>query len=95
MTPDQINGTFELIGALFAMKNVRRVLRDKQVAGIAWDAVAFWSVWGFWNLYYYPNLEQWASFYGGCVLVSFNTIYVALLIYYGRIKDGKATCTGS
>lgn len=91
MTPDQINGLFELVGAIYAVKNVARVLRDKQVAGIAWDAVAFWSVWGVWNLYYYPSLHQWASFSGGLLLVLANTTYVLLLLYYGRKEDGKGS----
>jgi hypothetical protein len=87
LSPDQINGLFEVVGGLFALLNVRRVLRDKAVAGVSWVAVGFWSLWGFWNLYYYPHLDQWMSFYGGLMLVGANTTYVALLLYYGRRSD--------
>jgi hypothetical protein len=65
MTPDVLNGIFELVGSLFILLNVKRVLRDKRVLGFDWRVMLFFTSWGFWNLYYYPHLDQWFSFVGG------------------------------
>ena len=82
--PDLINGGFELLGGLFIALSIRRVLIDKAVAGVSWLHVSFFTFWGLWNLFYYPHLDQWASFAGGVVIVTTNTVWVALLIYYSR-----------
>lgn len=84
MTPDQINGAFELVGAWFAWVNALTLYRQKEVRGVFWPAWAFFSVWGMWNLYYYPALEQWWSFYGGVALVSGNVAWVVLAMWYQR-----------
>lgn len=68
------------------MLSVIKLYREKQVHGVSWVAVAFFASWGFWNLYYYPHLEQWASFCGGIAIVTVNTIWLAQLIYYSRKK---------
>lgn len=94
MTPDVLNGVFEFVGGLFILKSVFRLLRDKRVAGIAWEMIAFFSLWGVWNLYYYPSLDQWFSFAGGCFIVLVNTIYVGLLLFYGG-KRGHVSVGGS
>ncbi len=82
--PDLINGSFELLGGVVILLSIRRVLKDKKVAGVSWPHVAFFAAWGFWNLFYYPHLGQWLSFAGGLLIVTTNTIWVALLIYYTR-----------
>lgn len=84
---DYINGAFELIGSIFSLINLRRILRDKYVAGVDWRVTAFWSAWGTWNLFYYPSLDQWASFYGGLLLVLSNTAWVVLALKYSRKKQ--------
>lgn len=86
MTPDLINGVFETVGGLMCWMNVQKVLKDKSVAGVYWPIQAFFSAWGLWNLYYYPTLNQWASFVGGVFLVVGNTIWTVLAAYYAR-KD--------
>ncbi|KKL45911.1 hypothetical protein LCGC14_2350840, partial [marine sediment metagenome] len=62
---DFINGAFELLGAVAIFGHVRRVLKDKAVAGVSILSVCFFASWGLWNLYYYPSLGQWVSFWGG------------------------------
>lgn len=84
MSPDVINGSFELLGGLVIFQNVRRLLKDKQIRGVDWKVTAFFTAWGFWNLYYYPHLEQWFSFAGGVLIVLANVVWLALAIHYRR-----------
>lgn len=81
---DAINAGFELVGAILMVLNIRAVLRDKMVRGVNWLVIAFFASWGFWNLLYYPHLGQWFSFAAGVLLVTGNTVYAALLVYYIR-----------
>jgi hypothetical protein len=81
---DLTNGAFELVGGVIIFANCRRILRDKLVRGVDWRVTMFFSVWGLWNLYYYPSLDQWASFAGGLAIVSANIVWVTLAIYYTR-----------
>jgi hypothetical protein len=83
MTPDLLNGLFEFVGGLFILRSIFKLLADKRVAGVAWEMIAFFTLWGAWNLYYYPSLDQWFSFAGGLFIVLVNTIYVGLLLFYG------------
>lgn len=82
--PDLINGGFELVGGLLSLVNVRVILRDKQVRGMALTPLAFITAWGYWNAFYYPHLAQWASFAGSLVLVAANTVWLGLAVYYTR-----------
>lgn len=79
-----VNGAFEIFGGLFVLNHCRAVLRDKAVAGVSIISTAFFSTWGLWNLYYYPHLEQWASFAGGVFLVAANCLWVGLLLRYRK-----------
>lgn len=81
---DYINGAFELSGAYFVWLSIRELLRSRRVEGVDWRTMGFFSAWGIWNLFYYPSLEQWASFVGGILVVSANLTYMALIIYYRR-----------
>jgi hypothetical protein len=86
MLPDIINGGFELLGGFFAALSVVKIARSKRAEGIHWGHVGFFTSWGFWNLYYYPALEQWASFTGGLLLVLVNCVYLAQVAYYTRTR---------
>jgi len=81
---DFINGFFEMGGGVMCFLNVLRILKDKQVMGVSWGVQAFFASWGWWNLIYYPSLGQWVSFVGGILLVTTNTAWVVLAIYYTR-----------
>ena len=83
-TPDLINGLFESLGSLFILLSIIKLYRDKQVRGISYIHVGFFSAWGLWNIYYYPYLGQWVSFLGGLLIVITNTVYLGMLIYYSN-----------
>ena len=82
--PDLINGCFELFGAPFILLSVIKLHKHKVVRGVSWLHAGFFAIWGMWNLYYYPYLNQWASFVGGIAIAITNTIWVCQLIYYKR-----------
>lgn len=84
-TFDIVNAAFEFTGAAFICLSIHKVMKDKVVAGVSWMTLAFFAGWGVWNLWYYPSLEQWASFAGGVALTTTNVAYVVLLIYYSRV----------
>lgn len=84
--PDTVNGILEACSALFVMLNVRRLLIDRQVKGISWVAVVFFTAWGGWNLFYYPHLGQWLSFVGGIAVVAANAVWLAILLYLTFLK---------
>lgn len=43
---DLVNGLFEMVGGLLLWLNVRRLARDRQVAGVSVLPVLFWTAWG-------------------------------------------------
>jgi hypothetical protein len=79
MTPDMVNELFEFVGGLFLCLNCWRIHKDKQLKG-----VSFWSVFFFtsWNLFFYPSMEAYYSFYGGILIALANTVWIGLVIYY-------------
>ena len=85
MTPDQINATLELTGAVFTFRNALRVYRDRGYAGITWTAVAFFTTWGFWNIWYYPSLHQSWSFAAAVLLLAANLLWVSAMAWFGPI----------
>ena len=86
---DFVNGSFEILGGVFILLSCLRAYKDKQVKGISILMIGFFTAWGFWNLYYYPSLGQIWSFIGGLGVVSANTLYVSMLIYYSVHYDSK------
>jgi hypothetical protein len=73
---DLINGLLEAVGAYLVFLNVRQLHRDKVLMGVRWEPMLFFTGWGFWNCYYYPSLEQWASFTGGALLALVNLVWL-------------------
>jgi hypothetical protein len=81
---DIINGAFETLGGAAILGHCWRLWKDKMVRGASWVATGFFTSWGYWNLYYYPSLDQWASFAGGVVIVLANTLWISMMLYYIR-----------
>ena len=86
---DIINGLFECAGGLFIALHCWQLYIQKDVKGVSMTAFAFFAIWGYWNLYYYPSLNQIASFVGGCLVVVMNTFWVIMAIYYVRKNNTK------
>jgi hypothetical protein len=86
LTPDMINGLFEAFGALFMLKNIQTLYRDKQIKGVSKLTILFFTGWGYWNCYFYPSLNQPISFVAGACLAMANTIWVCQMVYYSRYK---------
>lgn len=82
MSPDAVNGLFELVGAVFILLNIARLRKDRRLNGVHWLSTTYFTSWGLWNLFYYPHLGQWYSFLGGCVLVATNTAWLIMLAWY-------------
>jgi hypothetical protein len=89
LSPDQINGTFEFLAAVFIMLHIRQILKDKLVKGVSILATIFFFAWGVWNVYFYPSQGLWWSFYGGLCVVLTNLIYVVALLYYRKPRPKK------
>jgi len=81
---DVVNGSYELLAGLFVLNHCRVVMKDKSVKGVSIISSIFFTSWGFWNLYYYPSLNQWASFIGGISVVSANVVWVGLMLHYKK-----------
>jgi uncharacterized membrane protein YfcA len=81
---DLVNAGYESIGGLMIFLHCLALYRDKEVKGVSVFATVIFTSWGYWNLYYYPHLNQWASFFGGVVIVLANTLWVGMMWYYLR-----------
>lgn len=84
--PDILNGIFEAGLSIFLWKGVLALRRDKEVRGFYWPTVVWTTAWGFYNLYFYPHLDQWASFWGGMFVVMANLTWLAHVAYYSRAR---------
>jgi hypothetical protein len=82
--PDIINGSLELVAASLQTMNVRKLLRDRAVAGVHWHMTGFYVGWGLWNCYFYPSLGQWFSFAGGVTMTCANIVWVTLAMRFSR-----------
>lgn len=81
---DVVNGAFEMLGGLFIALSIAKLRRDKKVAGVSWLHMGFFTCWGFWNLWFYPSVGCWISTIGGVGVVGTNTVYLVMLLWYGR-----------
>ena len=84
MTNDILNAIFELIGAVFTIVSIKKLLIDKQVRGVYWPVWIFYTAWGIWNLYYYPSVDCPYSFWSGVFMVITNIIWVSLAFKYRK-----------
>ncbi len=75
---DFINAMFEGWGAVAIFANCVALYKSRQVRGVNFGSMVFFTSWGFWNLYYYPSLGQWASFTAGTAIVFFNCIWLGM-----------------
>lgn len=79
---DLVNALYEAGAGFAVLLHCFSLYRDKIVRGVSTAATAFFFSWGLWNLYYYPHLDQWASFVGGLFITCANFAWVTMLVYY-------------
>jgi hypothetical protein len=91
MNGDVVNALFELVGALFQVKNTFQIYKDKQVKGVYWPGWVFFTAWGYWNIFYYPSLNQTWSFIAGIIMAAANTAWVSMAWYYSRNNILRST----
>lgn len=84
MSPDLINGLFELAGAALQWVNVAKLARDREVKGVYWPITAFHVSWGVWNMYFYSAVNAPMSVVGAAVLLLANVAWVWLALKYRR-----------
>lgn len=84
MSPDLVNGLFEIAGAVIIARQCVHVMVDKRVEGVRWSLPAFFWLWGLWNLFYYPGLGQTWSFFGAVLVFLTHSAYAVLLWRYRR-----------
>ena len=90
MNADLINALFELGGALAILLSLRRLVRDKRLAGYDPLTLAFFTAWGFWNLHFYgPATGNWLSWRAGIAVVAVNCAYLVAMAWYSRHPGGK------
>jgi len=82
LSPDLINASFEILGAIFVLNHCKVLYQEKTVAGVSIISVAYFQLWGIWNLFYYPHLGQSISFYATIAITVANTIWIILLLQY-------------
>jgi hypothetical protein len=94
ISPDLVNGVFELCGGFFLMNHCRALWKSKQANGVSLVSTIFFLLWGAWNCWFYPHLDQMLSFYAGLFILFANALWVSLIIYL-RIKQapGKVVLT--
>lgn len=84
VTPDLINGLFQVVGAIIQWGNVVRIRKHQSVKGFDPKSIAFFSIYGVWCLYFFQGLDQWLSFIGGVMIVAVNLLWLAHVFYYWR-----------
>jgi hypothetical protein len=85
MIPDLVNGLFEFFGSLFILNHTKALWQSRQARGISLVSVIYFAGWGIWNLFYYPHLDQWFSFAGGCAIMAANFFWIGSIAYL-RLK---------
>ena len=84
--PDMVNAAISLAGSCFLWANVRSLYQEKEVKGIHWSSVAFFTALGFWNLFYYSTLSQWYSAVAGISGVTANVVWLLMALWLKFVK---------
>ena len=79
---DIVNACFEGGGACLLCMNIRRLVKDKRLAGVSLVPTVWCNLWGFWNVWFYHVMGTTASFYAGIGVLTANTVWVGLALFY-------------
>jgi hypothetical protein len=89
MWQDKLNGMFELVGGVFILISCVKLYRDKQVRGVSFIHIGYFTLWGYWNIHYYANLDQWMSLVGSLSVTMVNTVWLGMIVFYSRREKHK------
>lgn len=78
---DQVNAIISVIGSGFLWANVYSLYKEKEVKGVHWGSVAFFTALGFWNLFFYSTLHQWYSMVAGVSGVVANIVWLGMAVW--------------
>jgi len=81
---DIINGGFEFLGFLFTIPSILNLYKHKEVKGVSWFTLSFFTFWSCWNVYFYTANKLSFSFIGGLFLLIVNIIWFLMVLYYSR-----------
>jgi hypothetical protein len=79
---DGINSVFKYTSGFFIIPTIYNLYQSKNADGISFIHIFFFTLWGVWNLYYFRKLNQPLSMWANIFLVTMNTIWMALVLYY-------------
>ena len=89
LTPDIVNGCFELGGAAISALSVRELWKARgNFRGVHWGPFVFFTLFAAWNLFFYPVNGLWWSFVGGVALASVNVAWLAVAVGFWFYDSG-------
>lgn len=86
---DSINSMFEFTGGFFILFNCIKLHKDKQIKGVSFVPVIFFTMWGLWNPIYYSSISQWYSTVGSICTTLVNAVWLSQMFYYWRKERGR------
>lgn len=84
LTPDIINGIFEIVATILMGINVLKLYKEKSIKGIYWPVQGFFTGWGIFNLFYFNSLNQKFSFIVGIFLSLVSIAWTLMAAYYSK-----------
>lgn len=81
---DQINASFELVGALCRAYDCMCLLEDRCYRGGSILSAMFFFMWGLFNTMYYPHLDQHWSFWAAVALAAMNGLWIVMALRFRR-----------
>lgn len=83
---DEVNGIFELLGAVMISLSCIKLAQDRRIAGLSFYHVTYFTAWGWFNVFFYPSQGLFWSFIGGICVVVMNSLWLVGILYY-RYRD--------
>lgn len=79
---DQVTFAFAMCWSIFAVANIRIVLREKSVKGVTPYTMVFVVAWKLWSVFLLWKLDQTLAASGYAFLALFDLTYLTLLFRY-------------
>lgn len=82
MITDAVNASFEVVGSIAYLLNIRQIMIDKEVKGVSvWPAI-FFTTWSLWNTVWYFTLDKPLSLLAAIGMVTVNLWWLILYRKY-------------